>query len=135
MTLRSALALATTLAIACLTAVVLLVVHVTRDPAVPSAPGNYLYLADGRCELHRVGASPADSLVLRPISCLPANPTLGVAAGFTAITQECGNLVFAPLSLAATLVCQGCSGGGPTPGQCPLARLDAASTLRWTPIE
>ena len=134
MTLRNIAVIATALSLAALVVLALVVSHLIRDPEVPSEPGNYVLLLNGSCELSVVRASPADSLVIRPIDCRPAVPALGMAAGFSANTRECGTLVFAKSTLGSPLICQGCT-GGVNAGECPLSRFNADAVLRWVPIE
>lgn len=134
MSLRNIAVIATSLALAVIGVLALIIANLASDPEVPTAPGNYVALVGGGCDLHVVRASAADSLVIRPVDCLPAIPAAGMASGFSAITRECGTLVFSKANILLPLICQGCT-AGLNAGTCPLSRFDPDAVLRWTPIE
>lgn len=137
MTLRSIVAIGTTLLLALLAVIVLIVVYFMSATEVPTAPGNYVVIADGRCEIHLVRASASDAFVLTPSSCEPLVKGTSLSRGLVATTKECGLLTFGPSAVPGDFGAYSCAACAASmfPTTCPFLGKQGGNLLRWERID
>lgn len=138
MRLRNALALTAMLLIVALAVIAVAILNARPPAAVPAVTGNYVFIAQGRCELHLVRVDPAQSLVIRPQACEPLLPGSPLASSVVAATEECGELVFGPPATSkvqSDYSCAPCNALEILPPTCPFTRYAPGALLYWTRID
>ena len=134
MRLRHALAVSATLLLVALSLIAAAILKATPPTPVPARPGNFVVVADGRCELHLVRTDPHRSRWIKPTRCEPLVPGTDLASSVVAQTAECGELVFGPPSTRsspAPYACAPCNAPDLLPAGCPFNDYPAGSLLHW----